>query len=101
LTEHLLIQDGAVSNLHLGDYKLPTTMDMPELTTALVESRSGPAPYAGKAVGEHSNVAIPAAVANAVFDAVGVRLTDLPVTAEKVYQGLKSQDARASEEGVS
>lgn len=41
LTGHLLIQDGAVSNLHLGDYKLPTTMDMPELNTALVESRSG------------------------------------------------------------
>ena len=101
LTEHLLIEDGAVSNLHLGDYKLPTTMDMPELTTALVESRSGPAPYAGKAVGEHSNVAIPAAVANAVFDAVGVRLTNLPVTAEKVYRGLKSQDARTGEDTAS
>ncbi|ETW99741.1 MAG: hypothetical protein ETSY1_13890 [Candidatus Entotheonella factor] len=88
LTEHLMIQDGAVTNLNLGEYKLPTIMDIPELKTALVESQAGPAPYAGKAVGEHSNVAIPAAVANAVYDAVGVRLMDLPITAEKVYGGL-------------
>jgi xanthine dehydrogenase molybdenum-binding subunit len=95
LTEHLLIQDGSVTSLHLGDYKLPTAMDMPELKTVLVESNAGPAPYAGKAVGEHSNVAIPAAVANAVFDAVGVRLMDLPVTAEKVYAGLRRKDKAA------
>ena len=95
LMEHLLIQDGSVTSLHLGDYKLPTAMDMPELKTVLVESNAGPAPYAGKAVGEHSNVAIPAAVANAVFDAVGVRLMDLPVTAEKVYAGLRRKDKAA------
>ena len=91
LTEHLIVQDGAVTNVHLGDYKLPTSMDIPELKTVLVESGVGPAPYAGKAIGEHSNVAVPAAVANAVFDAVGVRLMDLPVTAEKVYAALRKR----------
>lgn len=95
LTEQFVIQDGAVTNLHLGDYKLPTAMDIPELKTVLIESTAGPAPYAGKAVGEHSNVAVPAAVANAVFDAVGVRLMDLPVTAEKVYRELKKRDTAA------
>ena len=94
LSEHLLVQDGAVTTLHLGDYKLPTAMDIPELTTVLVESKTGPAPYAGKAVGELSNVAVPAAIANAVFDAVGVRLTELPVTAEKVYAELQAQEGR-------
>ena len=92
LTEQLLVQDGAVSSLHLGDYKLPTDMDIPELTTVLVETKGGPAPYAGKAVGELSNVAVPAAIANAVFDAIGVRLTELPVTAEKVYTGLRAKE---------
>ncbi len=92
LTEHLIVQDGAVTNIHLGDYKLPTSMDIPELKTVLVESDAGPAPYAGKAIGEHSNVAVPAAVANAVFDAVGVRLMDLPVTAEKVYAALREKN---------
>ncbi|HXG20849.1 MAG TPA: xanthine dehydrogenase family protein molybdopterin-binding subunit [Methylomirabilota bacterium] len=91
LTEHLQVQDGAVTTLHLGDYKLPTAMDIPELTTVLVESKAGPAPYAGKAVGELSNVAVPAAIANAVFAAVGVRLMDLPVAAEKVYAGLRAK----------
>ncbi len=95
LTEHLIVQDGAVTNLHLGDYKLPTAMDIPELKTVLVESDVGPAPYAGKAVGENSNVAVPAAVANAVYDAVGVRLMDLPVTAEKVYAGLRGKGGNA------
>jgi CO/xanthine dehydrogenase Mo-binding subunit len=92
LTEQLLVQDGAVTTLHLGDYKLPTAMDIPALTTVLVETQGGPAPYAGKAVGELSNVAVPAAIANAVFDAVGVRLTELPVTAEKVYAGLRAKE---------
>jgi CO/xanthine dehydrogenase Mo-binding subunit len=94
LSEHLLVQDGAVTTLHLGDYKLPTAMDIPELTTVFVETKTGPAPYAGKAVGELSNVAVPAAIANAVFDAVGVRLTELPVTAEKVYAELQAQGGR-------
>jgi CO/xanthine dehydrogenase Mo-binding subunit len=94
LTEHLQVQDGAVTTLHLGDYKLPTTMDIPELTTVLVETQAGPAPYAGKAVGELSNVAVPAAVANAVFAAVGVRLMELPITAEKVYAGLRTREGR-------
>jgi CO/xanthine dehydrogenase Mo-binding subunit len=94
LTEHLVVQDGAVATLHLGDYKLPTALDIPELTTVLVETQGGPAPYAGKAVGELSNVAVPAAVANAVFDAVGVRLTELPVTAEKVFAGLRTKETK-------
>jgi CO/xanthine dehydrogenase Mo-binding subunit len=92
LTEHLQVQDGAVTTLHLGDYKLPTAMDIPELTTVLVETKTGPAPYAGKAVGELSNVAVPAAIANAVFNAVGVRLMELPITAEKVYAGLQARE---------
>ena len=48
LTEQLLVQDGAVTTLHLGDYKLPTAMDIPELTTVLVETQGGPAPVCGE-----------------------------------------------------
>jgi CO/xanthine dehydrogenase Mo-binding subunit len=91
LTEHLVVRDGAVISLNLGDYKLPTSMDIPELTTVLMESDVGPAPFSGKAIGEMSNVAVPAAIANAVFDAVGVRLINLPITAENIYAGLKAR----------
>lgn len=94
MTEHLQVRDGAVTTAHLGDYKLPTAMDIPELTTVLVESKTGPGPFAGKAIGEMSNVPPPAAIANAVFDAVGVRLMDLPVTAEKVFAGLRAKENR-------
>jgi CO/xanthine dehydrogenase Mo-binding subunit len=93
LMERLHVEDGAVVNLSLGDYKLPTVADIPELVTVLIETPRGPAPYQGKAIGEHPNVAVPAAIANAVFDATGVRLTELPVTAERVYVALR---ARAS-----
>jgi CO/xanthine dehydrogenase Mo-binding subunit len=82
-----------VTNLNLGDYKLPTAADIPKLTTVLIETPRGPAPYQGKAIGELTNVAVPAAIANAVFDAVGVRLTTLPVTAERVYAALRAGEA--------
>jgi CO/xanthine dehydrogenase Mo-binding subunit len=59
LTENLVVRDGAVITAHLGDYKLPTAMDIPELTTVFVENQAGPAPHGGKAIGEVSNVAVP------------------------------------------
>jgi CO/xanthine dehydrogenase Mo-binding subunit len=93
LTEQIHVEDGAVTNLNLGDYKLPTAADIPKLTTVLIETPRGPAPYQGKAIGELTNVAVPAAIANAVFDAVGVRLTTLPVTAERVYAALRAGEA--------
>jgi carbon-monoxide dehydrogenase large subunit len=91
LTERLLVEDGQVTNANLGDYKLPTMADIPELATVLIETKHGPAPYEGKAIGELSNVAMPAAIANAVYDAVGVRLTELPITAEKVHAALRAR----------
>jgi CO/xanthine dehydrogenase Mo-binding subunit len=59
----------------------------------LLEPASGPAPYQGKGIGESSNTPVAAAIANAVFDAVGVRVLDLPLTAEKVFAALQVQRA--------
>ena len=89
LMEHLEMEDGRVSTLHLGDYKLPCIKDVPELTTVLLESGPGELPYQGKQIGELVNVPTPAAIANAVYDAVGVRFMELPITAEKVYRKLR------------
>lgn len=91
LMEELVIENGQVTNASLGDYKLPTCADIPELKTVLVRSPGGVAPYESKAIGEFSNNSPAGAVANAVADAVGVRLFDLPVTAEKIHRALKSQ----------
>ena len=92
--EEILTADGQVSTLSLGDYKLPTVKDIPELVTVLLEPSPGPAPYEGKGIGESSNIPVAAAIANAVADAVGVRITDLPVTAEKVFAALQDRAGR-------
>lgn len=89
LLEELRIEDGQVSTLNLGDYKLPNIRDIPPLTTVLVEEELGPAPFHGKAIGESSITPTGAAIANAVYDAVGVRFHDLPINAEKVYWALQ------------
>ncbi|MBV8087500.1 MAG: xanthine dehydrogenase family protein, partial [Chloroflexi bacterium] len=89
LMEDLQIAEGRVGAAHLGDYKLPTIADVPRLATELVASTDGPGPFAAKAIGESSNILTAAAVANAVFDASGARVTDLPISAEKVYRLLR------------
>lgn len=99
MMEELVMADGKVSNLSLGDYKLPTASDIPELETVLVNSAGGVAPYEAKAIGEFANNSPPAAIANAVADAVGVRLFDLPITAEKVYRALKADSPRRTQRG--
>jgi xanthine dehydrogenase molybdenum-binding subunit len=58
----------------------------------LVQSQGGPGPYEAKGIGEHANVSPPAAIANAVADAVGVRIFELPLTAEKIYRALKEKE---------
>jgi CO/xanthine dehydrogenase Mo-binding subunit len=89
--EELLTAEGQISTLSLGEYKLPTIKDIPELETVLLEPGSGPGPHQAKGIGESSNTPVAAAIANAVYDAVGVRILDLPVTAEKVFAALQAQ----------
>jgi CO/xanthine dehydrogenase Mo-binding subunit len=89
LMEELVFDGGRVVNASLGDYKLPTAADIPELQTVLVRSAGGLAPYEAKAIGEFANNSPPAAIANAVADAVGARLFEMPITAEKIYLALK------------
>jgi CO/xanthine dehydrogenase Mo-binding subunit len=87
IMENLATQDGRVLTPSLGEYKLPTQMDMPPYRLAYVES-VGPGPFGAKMAGELSNCAVAPAVANAIFDAMGVRLTALPISAEAVLRGL-------------
>jgi CO/xanthine dehydrogenase Mo-binding subunit len=91
LTEEIGMEDGQVTTLNLGEYKLPTIAEMPELRTVLVTSGGGLGPYEAAAIGELANNSPPAAVANAVADAVGARLFELPVTAERVYRALRAR----------
>jgi CO/xanthine dehydrogenase Mo-binding subunit len=87
--EELVMDRGRVTNNNLGDYKLPSIKDIPELRTVLVKTTGGVGPLDSKPIGEFANNGPPAAIANAIADAVGVRLFELPVKAENIYQALK------------
>jgi xanthine dehydrogenase molybdenum-binding subunit len=85
--------NGRLLNPHLLDYKLPSILDVPKVKPVLIEEplASGPTPYGAKGVGEPPIVPTAAAVANAVYDAVGVRVRSLPLTPEKVLKALKDR----------
>ncbi len=91
LMEELIDDHGKVTTTNLGEYKIPNILDIPKFRTVLVNGKNGPGPYEAKGIGEHANVSPPAAIANAVHDAVGVRLFDIPLTAEKVYGALRAK----------
>ncbi|MCI0802684.1 MAG: xanthine dehydrogenase family protein molybdopterin-binding subunit [Chloroflexi bacterium] len=90
VTEEFVTDGGQVVNGNMGDYKLPTMADIPPLETVLIQSAGGTGPYEAKAIGELANNATAAAIANAVADAVGCRLFELPVTADRVYKALRN-----------
>jgi CO/xanthine dehydrogenase Mo-binding subunit len=88
--EEVMTENGRVLTVNLGDYRIPCTRDLPALQTVLVEDPTGPGPFAAKQIGENGIIATAPAIANALDAAVGVRLTDLPLTAEKIYAALRS-----------
>ena len=90
LQEELVRDGGFVSTLSFADYKIPNIADIPELTTVILdEPGQGVGPYNIKAIGESPNAPTAAAITNAIADASGARLRDLPATAEKLYEALR------------
>ena len=91
LIEHLPVQEGRVGTPHFGEYKIPTVKDIPELKTVLVKGEDGVGPYKTKGIGENPISPVAPAIANAIEDAVGVRIRDLPITAEKIYVAMRER----------
>jgi CO/xanthine dehydrogenase Mo-binding subunit len=94
--EEVATENGRVTTANLGDYRIPCVQDLPPLQTVLVEDPAGPGPFAAKQIGENGIIATAPAVANALDNAVGVRIHDLPLTAEKVYYALRSSSQSAA-----
>jgi carbon-monoxide dehydrogenase large subunit len=88
LFEEFSFRDGRIENGTLTDYKVATMHDTPEIVPIIVESVHDEAPFGAKGVGEPAAAATPPAIANAIYDAVGVRMRDLPLTPEKVLRAL-------------
>ena len=86
--------DGRQINPNLTNYIMPTSLDMPKVEVDIVDSYDPTGPFGAKGVGEPTCVATAAAICNAIHDAVGVRFTSLPATAEKVYQAMKARRAQ-------
>jgi len=95
MMEELPIEDGRVTSLNLGDYKLPTSVDLPPLKVALLRSREGPGAYGAKMAGELSNSVVAPAIANAIADAVDARILALPITPERVLAALEAGGPRS------
>lgn len=91
LTEELPHPDGIPRVTALADYKMLTTLDAPAVESHLLEGALGPGPFGAKSIGEQPIAAAAPAVANAIYDAVRVRLTELPITPEKLRRALKSR----------
>ena len=92
LIENLAVDDsGQALATNLGEYKIPNIKDIPELRTTIVQSDFGSGPYNSMSIGETSLIPTAAAIANAVEDAIGVRIRSLPITAEKVLNALKGR----------
>jgi xanthine dehydrogenase molybdenum-binding subunit len=91
LTERLILQDGKVMNANFLDYKMLTAKDVPPIEPIVIETNDPFGPYGAKGIGEPGLVPTAPAIANAIYDAVGVRIKELPITPERVLAALKEK----------
>jgi CO/xanthine dehydrogenase Mo-binding subunit len=91
ISEKMEFHDGQLANGSLADYKIPGFHDLPDaIDNEIVDSADASGPFGAKGVGETATFAVSPAIANAIEDAVGVRLTELPLTPEAVYRALRA-----------
>ncbi len=92
IMEEVVIQNGITITPSLTKYLLPTSQDMPEVITYLVEDPDPKGPFGAKGVGEGAIIPTAAAIVNAVYDAIGVRIFSLPITPEKILVALAEKE---------
>jgi len=80
---------GRILNPSLGEYRIPTALDMPNVKSIIVESLEPNGPYGAKEVGEGAIMPTIPAILNAIYDATGVRISELPVSSERLYMAMK------------
>jgi CO/xanthine dehydrogenase Mo-binding subunit len=91
VTEELIHDNGTMTTLSLAEYKLPTMADVPPFRTVRLDPDPGPGAFGAKAAGEITNTAVGGAIANAIYDATGVRILESPITSERVLAALKNR----------
>ncbi|MFH0799235.1 MAG: xanthine dehydrogenase family protein molybdopterin-binding subunit [Pseudomonadota bacterium] len=88
LSEEIRHQNGVIQNLNFNTYRLTRSTDVPEMTAILVENPDPAGPWGAKSLGEPTNELMGAALANAIYNATGVRFTETPITAEKIRKAI-------------
>lgn len=92
LMEQLLLEEGTVVNPSFADYKLVTSLEVPEIDVEFVGNPDPAGPFGAKGLGEHGCIPTAAAIANAIYDAVGARIFELPATPDRVLQAITGED---------
>lgn len=94
LSEEMIYRDGRLMTPSFSEYLIPTAMDVPLVRSIILESHSGLGPFGAKGIGEAALTPVAPAIANAVADAIGVRVADLPITPEKVINALRKSESK-------
>jgi 4-hydroxybenzoyl-CoA reductase subunit alpha len=94
MVEEQIFRGGLHKKPSLLDYKLPTSLDTPELEAILIETNDSEGPFGAKEAGEGPLNSVIPAIANAVYDAIGVRFDETPITADKILDALGKRDNR-------
>ena len=92
LGEKMVYRNGRLMNGNFLDYKIPTVKDVPPIQPVIVETEEKEGPFGAKGIGEPGLVPTAPAIANAIYDAIGVRIKDLPITPEKVLAAIKAKE---------
>ena len=90
------MDQGRTVTCALDTYLVPTAADMPDVEPIMLESRGGMGPFGAKGIGEPASTSGAPAVTNAVADAIGIRLTELPLTPERILTALKEREGSAA-----
>ncbi len=94
LYENMELDGGQVTNASFADYKIPGFRDIPIMEAELVTAAQKSGPFGAKGLGESGTFGVSPAIANAIHDAVGIRITELPIKAENVLRALRAAEGR-------
>jgi len=91
LSEEMIYEEGRLITPSFSEYLIPTSMDVPKVESIILESGTGLGPFGAKGIGEPALTPVAPAIANAVTDAIGVRVKELPITPEKIVAALHAE----------
>lgn len=92
LFEDIVLNDGRIKNNKFSKYIIPTSLDIPEIEKIIIEEPESTGPFGAKGIGEPVMIPVAPAILNAIYDAVGVRITELPASPEKILKGINERE---------